>query len=97
MSGYIQLVAKSPAQSWILGSSQRSTSIEFEVLPFEAPADAQYGSLRSLLERAGKPIGANDLFIAAQALALGHMIVTDNEREFARVRGLRPENWLRKN
>jgi tRNA(fMet)-specific endonuclease VapC len=68
-----------------------------EVLPFEAPADTHYGSLRSLLERAGKPIGANDLLIAAQALALGHMIVTDNEREFARVRGLRLENWLRKN
>ena len=68
-----------------------------EVLPFEAPADAQYGSLRSLLERAGKPIGANDLLIAAQALALGHTIVTDNEREFTRVRGLRHENWLRNN
>jgi tRNA(fMet)-specific endonuclease VapC len=68
-----------------------------EVLPFEAPADAHYGSLRMLLERAGKPIGANDLLIAAQALALGHTIVTDNEREFARVRGLRLENWLRKN
>ncbi|HXY11745.1 MAG TPA: type II toxin-antitoxin system VapC family toxin [Terriglobales bacterium] len=68
-----------------------------EVLPFEAPADAQYGALRSLLERAGKPIGANDLLIAAQALVLGHTIVTDNEREFAGVRGLRLENWLRKN
>ena len=84
------------------GSSRLTSQLDavlaaLEVLPFEAPADAQYGSLRSLLERAGKPIGANDLLIAAQALALGHMIVTDNEREFARVRGLRLENWLRKN
>ena len=84
------------------GSSRLTSQLEavlaaLEVLLFEALADVQHGSLRSLLERAGKPIGANDLFIAAQALALGHLIVTDNEREFARVRGLRLENWLRKN
>ena len=84
------------------GSSRLTSQLDavlaaLEVLPFEAPADAEYGSLRSLLERAGKPIGANDLLIAAQALALGHTIVTDNQREFARVRGLRLENWLRKN
>jgi len=84
------------------GSSRLTSQLDavlaaLEVLPFEAPTDAEYGSLRTLLERAGKPIGANDLLIAAQALALGHTIVTDNEREFARVRGLRLENWLRKN
>jgi len=66
-----------------------------EVLPFEAPADAIYGSLRTELERAGKPIGANDLLIAAQALALGYTLVTDNEKEFARVANLRRQNWLR--
>ena len=66
-----------------------------EVLPFDAPADTIYGSLRARLERTGKPIGANDLLIAAQALSLGHVLVTDNEREFARVDGLSCENWLR--
>jgi tRNA(fMet)-specific endonuclease VapC len=66
-----------------------------EVLPFEAPADAIYGSLRTELERAGKPIGANDLLIAAHALALGYTLVTDNEKEFARVANLRRQNWLR--
>jgi tRNA(fMet)-specific endonuclease VapC len=66
-----------------------------EVLPFDAPADAIYGSLRTELERAGKPIGANDLLIAAQALALGYTLVTDNEKEFARVADLRRQNWLR--
>ena len=66
-----------------------------EVLPFEAPADTSYGSLRSRLEKRGTPIGANDLLIAAQALALGYVIVTDNEREFSRVEGLRVQNWLR--
>ena len=66
-----------------------------KVLPFEAPADRTYGALRARLEQGGKLIGANDLLIAAQAIALGHVLVTDNEREFARVDGLRYENWLR--
>ncbi len=66
-----------------------------EVLPFEAPADAAYGLLRARLEQAGQPIGGNDLLIAAQALALHHTIVTDNEREFARIDDLPRENWLR--
>jgi tRNA(fMet)-specific endonuclease VapC len=64
------------------------------VLPFETPADAAYGLLRTRLEQAGTPIGANDLLIAAQTLSLGYTIVTDNEKEFTRVRSLRRENWL---
>jgi tRNA(fMet)-specific endonuclease VapC len=51
--------------------------------------------LRKRLEQAGRPIGANDLLIAAHALALGYKIVTDNEDEFARVKDLPRENWLR--
>ena len=66
-----------------------------EVLPLEAPADAAYGVLRARLERAGRPIGGNDLLIAAQAVTLGHTIVTDNEGEFARIDDLPCENWLR--
>jgi tRNA(fMet)-specific endonuclease VapC len=66
-----------------------------EVLPFDAPADRTYGALRARLEQRGKLIGANDLLIAAQAIALGHVLVTDNERAFGRVDGLRYENWLR--
>jgi tRNA(fMet)-specific endonuclease VapC len=66
-----------------------------EVLPFETPADAAYGLLRTQLEQAGRPIGGNDLLIAAQALALGYTIITDNEKEFAHVEDLRQENWLR--
>lgn len=68
-----------------------------EVLPFEPPADRHYGRLRADLERAGTPIGGNDLLIAAQALALGCTVVTDNEREFSRVVNLPTENWLRDN
>jgi tRNA(fMet)-specific endonuclease VapC len=65
-----------------------------DVLPFEAPADAAYGLIRTRLERAGRPIGGNDLLIAAQAIALGYTVVSDNEREFARIDGLPRENWL---
>jgi tRNA(fMet)-specific endonuclease VapC len=82
------------------GSPRLSAQLEavlgaLEVLPFETPADAAYGLLRTRLEQAGRPIGANDLLIAAHALALGYTIITDNEKEFARVEGLRRENWLR--
>ena len=66
-----------------------------DVLPFEGPADVLYGELRTRLEQSGKPIGANDMLIAAQALALQYPLVTDNEREFSRVEGLTVENWLR--
>jgi tRNA(fMet)-specific endonuclease VapC len=54
-----------------------------------------YGQVRALLERQGTPIGANDTWIAAQALAIEATLVTDNEREFSRVPGLVLENWLR--
>jgi tRNA(fMet)-specific endonuclease VapC len=82
------------------GSARLSAQLEavlgaLPILPFEPPADAAYGLLRAQLERSGTPIGGNDLLIAAQALALGLTIVTDNEKEFARVGGLKCENWLR--
>ena len=66
-----------------------------QVLPFESPADEFYGRLRVELEAPGKPIGSNDLLIAAHALSVGHILVTDNTREFSRVRSLKVENWLR--
>jgi tRNA(fMet)-specific endonuclease VapC len=82
------------------GSARLSEQLEavlsaLEVLPFEPPADAVYASLRAGLEGVGRPIGGNDMLIAAHALALGCTIVTDNEEEFARVRDLLRENWLR--
>jgi tRNA(fMet)-specific endonuclease VapC len=66
-----------------------------DVLALESPVDNVYGELRARLERAGQSIGANDLLIAAQALALGHTVVTNNEREFSRIDNLRVGNWLR--
>lgn len=81
-------------------SARLSTQLEtilaaLEAIPFEAPADTLYGRLRAGLERAGHVIGPNDLLIAAQALALGCIVVTDNQQEFSRVDGLRLKNWLR--
>ena len=67
----------------------------FVVIPFESPADQFYGALRAQLESKGTPISANDMLIAAHALALGYALVTDNEREFSRIEGLSIENWLR--
>jgi len=64
------------------------------ILAFEQPADWHYGKLRAELAGAGQPIGYNDLFIAAHALALDLTLVTENVREFKRVSGLRLENWL---
>jgi tRNA(fMet)-specific endonuclease VapC len=66
-----------------------------DTLPFDCPADELYGSIRTQLELAGTPIGGNDLLIAAQTIALGHTLVTDDDKEFARIDGLRVENWLR--
>ncbi|BCH55421.1 PIN domain-containing protein [Agrobacterium vitis] len=68
---------------------------EFEVMPWEAPADVHYAALRDSLSRRGQPIGDMDMLIAAHALALDAVLVTDNEREFSRVPGLKIENWLR--
>jgi len=66
-----------------------------EILPLETPAHEAYGLLRTRLERAGKLIGANDLLIATQAIALGLTLVTDNEEAFGGIEGLPRENWLR--
>lgn len=65
-----------------------------EIIPLESPVDAHYAEIRHALERAGTPIGPNDLLIAAHARALNRILVTDNLREFARVPGLSVENWL---
>jgi tRNA(fMet)-specific endonuclease VapC len=67
---------------------------EVEVLPFESPADADYGDIRASLEAAGTPIGSNDLLIAAHARAVGAVIVTANTDEFRRVSGVKVENWV---
>ncbi|ASP81166.1 type II toxin-antitoxin system VapC family toxin [Sinorhizobium meliloti] len=81
------------------GSSKLLAQIEtilrsMQVLALDVPADAEYGGIRAELEAAGKPIGPNDLFIAAHACMLGAVLVTANSSEFTRVRDLKVENWL---
>ena len=66
-----------------------------ELLPFDDRAAAAYGPVRAGLELAGFPAEPWDTLIAAHALALGVTLVTDNEREFRRVKGLKVENWTR--
>lgn len=67
----------------------------FPVADWTGPCDVRYAQLRTDLERRGLPIGAMDMLIAAHALTLGAVLVTDNEREFRRVAGLQVENWVR--
>ncbi|WP_293999769.1 type II toxin-antitoxin system VapC family toxin [Sphaerotilus sp.] len=64
------------------------------VLPFDGEADRHYADIRTTLERAGTPIGGNDLWIAAHARSRGLVLVTHNTREFERVPGLLVEDWL---
>jgi tRNA(fMet)-specific endonuclease VapC len=64
-----------------------------EVLDFPDNASLHYAKIRAELKTAGKMIGANDLFIAAHARSLGLTLVTNNTREFGRVRNLAMENW----
>jgi len=64
-----------------------------EIVPYDDTAGQRYGDLRACLERQGTPIGSLDMLIAAHALALTCVLVTNNEKEFARVPGLKMENW----
>ena len=63
------------------------------VVPVDRATERPYGEIRAALERAGRPIGALDTIIAAHALAVRAVLVTNNIREFRRVRGLRCEDW----
>ncbi len=63
-------------------------------LPLDTETSRRYGLIRGELERNGTPIGANDYWIAAHALATGSVLVTHNVSEFSRVNGLTVENWL---
>lgn len=64
------------------------------VLDWPENAASHYGRIRAMLKEKGLMIGANDLLIAAHAVALDSVLVTDNLREFTRIPGLRVENWI---
>ena len=85
--------AKSAAQK-----KNRATLADFlaplEVLPFDEDAASSYGDLRAALEKSGRPIGPLDTLIAAHAISLNATLVTNNLREFQRVKGLRVDSWV---
>ncbi len=64
-----------------------------EILPYDDGAARFYGDLRADLERKGTPMGSLDMLIAAHALSIGCVLITNNEKEFKRIQGLRIENW----
>jgi tRNA(fMet)-specific endonuclease VapC len=64
------------------------------VMPLPPQAGHAYGAIRAALEAQGETIGNNDLWIAAHAKASGLTLVTNNEREFKRVAGLKVQNWV---
>lgn len=81
------------------GSNKNRAALEMflaplAVVPFDENAIWQYGQLRTDLEKRGHPIGPMDTMIAAHSLAINTTLVTNNTREFARVEGLRLENWV---
>lgn len=80
------------------GSERNRLALEMflaplEIYPFDESVIWHYGEVRANLEKQGKPIGALDTMIAAHALALNTILVTNNTREFSRVEGLHYENW----
>ena len=81
------------------GSARNRQALEMflaplTILPFDAAAAWAYGDLRADLERHGTPVGSLDTMIAAHALSLQAMLVTNNTREFAKVPGLQLDNWV---
>ncbi len=64
-----------------------------EIVSFDVNAANEYGVIRADLEKKGTPIGPLDMMIAGHAISLGYTVVTNNIREFSRVKGLKIENW----
>jgi len=86
--------AKSQQTELVLSGLEQLISI-IPVLPLPEAAGKTYGVLRAALATRGNVIGTNDLWIAAHALASGLTLVTNNEREFRRIKDLKVENWTK--
>ncbi len=98
----ISTVAMSELEYGVAKSSQPDQNREalsnfvapIEIVAFDEQAAFHYGQIRTHLEREGKVIGPMDMLIAAHALSLSCILVTNNVREFERVPGLNVENWV---
>lgn len=66
----------------------------FVIIDFDRDGALHYAKIRAELESNGETIGSNDLFIAASAMANDAILITNNTREFERIRGLRCDNWI---
>jgi len=74
-----------------LGEMVRDIPVE----DLKSTASQEYGTIRAALEKQGRVIGNNDIWIAAHAMALNVTLATNNDREFLRVTGLSVENWTK--
>jgi tRNA(fMet)-specific endonuclease VapC len=79
--------------SYLAERSLGDLMVNTQILPIDDEVAAAYGKLRADLERKGRIIGSNDLWIGAHALSLGLVLVTNNTREFSPIEGLALENW----
>ena len=64
------------------------------VIPWDGVAADHYGAIRASLEKTGTPVGGMDMLIAAHARSCGATLVTNNQREFERIKGLELVNWV---
>ncbi|UVO49584.1 type II toxin-antitoxin system VapC family toxin [Sphingomonas sp. SUN019] len=78
----------------VTANLDRLSALDFPVLSFDADDGRVAGEIRARLRRTGTPIGPFDVLIAGQSLARDLTLVTANTREFARIKGLRLENWM---
>ncbi|MBN2435874.1 MAG: type II toxin-antitoxin system VapC family toxin [Spirochaetes bacterium] len=68
--------------------------LPFNLIDYDSKAAKQYGMIRSDLEKTGQPIGAMDYLLAAHAISLDLILISNNLKEFSRVKKLRFENWV---
>jgi len=87
-------IYKSPRADYYRERLKQLVWPRVKIVPFDQKAAETYGRLRAELERAGKPLTDTDLMIAAIGLARNLVLVTGNVKHFARVAGLKIENWL---
>jgi len=76
-------------------SSLEKLMVEIPVVDLTVAAAEAYGRIRTTLQKQGRVIGSNDIWIAAHAMSLDVTLATNNEREFLRVTGLAVENWTK--
>lgn len=98
---YVSSITVSELQYGVSKSRQKKRNAQrlneflapFEILPYDEDAAGRYGAIRADLEKNGYVIGPLDMLIAAHALSKNLTLVTNNEREFQRIKNIRIENW----